>query len=201
MNIPIVDENDNVIGEISRETLRGENVFYRVAGLWVVSPDRESVLIARRALSKKHHPGKWGPSAIELSCKVVLVNQDGSKVLLNRYENGHYGLLGGHMEGKEEFAETIRRELKEEIGVDYDGELRKVDFSQWLHENKGMMKVELHFAGRLDDSTQFVLDNPDTEEGEVSPEWVAVKDIKQNLTKYNGLGYGDVALKAVEEMK
>jgi isopentenyldiphosphate isomerase len=89
MNIPIVDENDNVIGEISRETSRGEKNIYRVSALWVVSTSGEAcnVLIAQRALTKKHHPGIWGPSA------------------------------AGTVEVGETYLENITKEASEELGL------------------------------------------------------------------------------------
>ena len=61
--IVIVDEDDRIIGHIARDELYGrENqIIYRVSVLWITNP-RGDILLAQRALTKKHHPGKWGPA-------------------------------------------------------------------------------------------------------------------------------------------
>lgn len=61
MKLIIVDQNDSVIG-IKDKKDRTEADIIRVAGLWVYNSHKQ-VLIAQRVFSKKHDPGKWGPSA------------------------------------------------------------------------------------------------------------------------------------------
>jgi len=58
--IIIVDENDNEIGSEIRDDKIREGI-YRVSALWLKSSN-ENVLLAKRALTKAHHPGKWGPA-------------------------------------------------------------------------------------------------------------------------------------------
>lgn len=58
--IIIVDENDNIIANKERETLKAEDI-YRVSALWLTNSNGE-ILLARRALTKSHSPGKWGPA-------------------------------------------------------------------------------------------------------------------------------------------
>ena len=60
MKIPIVDEDDNVIGHRERYD-RDFNSIYRVSSLWVTDIDGK-ILLARRAFNKSHDPGKWGPA-------------------------------------------------------------------------------------------------------------------------------------------
>ena len=60
-NIVIVDENDNPIGSKPRDVVDREKLRYRVAGLWIKNSNGES-LLARRAYSKTHYPGSWGPA-------------------------------------------------------------------------------------------------------------------------------------------
>jgi isopentenyldiphosphate isomerase len=59
----VVDEFDNIIGAKFRHEI-GRDEIYRVASVWVVTPNGQGykVLIAQRKLTKKHDPGKWGPS-------------------------------------------------------------------------------------------------------------------------------------------
>jgi isopentenyl-diphosphate delta-isomerase len=56
----IVDENDNIIGQKERADIKQEDI-YRVAALWITN-SKGDILLAKRALSKKHDPGKWGPA-------------------------------------------------------------------------------------------------------------------------------------------
>ena len=60
MRIPIVDENDSVIGFRDRND-RDVNAIYRVSSLWITNSKGE-ILLARRAWTKSHDPGKWGPA-------------------------------------------------------------------------------------------------------------------------------------------
>jgi isopentenyl-diphosphate Delta-isomerase len=59
--IIIVDEKDRIIGYRNRKTL-SDNMIYRVAALWLTNSKGE-ILLAKRALTKKHNPGQWGPAA------------------------------------------------------------------------------------------------------------------------------------------
>lgn len=58
--IIIVDENDNIIASKERESLEVKDI-YRVSALWVEN-SKGQILMARRALTKSHSPGKWGPA-------------------------------------------------------------------------------------------------------------------------------------------
>ena len=58
--IIIVNDKDEVIGVKERGTLK-ENDIYRVSALWITN-SKEEILLARRAYTKKHDPGQWGPA-------------------------------------------------------------------------------------------------------------------------------------------
>lgn len=61
MRIPIVNEQDEIIGYEERENANPKNIT-RVSALWVT--DKEgNILLAQRAFTKKYHPGVWGPAA------------------------------------------------------------------------------------------------------------------------------------------
>src|SRR3990167_10492394 len=60
MKIPIVDKNDDVI-EYRERNDQDANAIYRVSSLWIRNSKGE-ILLARRAFSKSHDPGKWGPA-------------------------------------------------------------------------------------------------------------------------------------------
>lgn len=61
MKIVIVNERDEIIGAKERGALIPGDI-YRVSALWLTNP-RGEVLLAQRAFTKDHNPGKWGPAA------------------------------------------------------------------------------------------------------------------------------------------
>ena len=81
----IVDENDNIIAQKERANIKPEDI-YRVAALWVTN-SKGDILLAQRALSKKHDPGKWGPA------------------------------VAGTVEERETYRANIIKETSEEIGL------------------------------------------------------------------------------------
>ena len=60
MRIPIVNEQDEIIGYKEREGKNPKDIS-RVTGLWLSDYDG-NVLLAQRAFSKKVSPGLWGPA-------------------------------------------------------------------------------------------------------------------------------------------
>ena len=83
--IIIVDEEDNIIGCKERETAVLEDI-YRVSALWVTN-SQGKILLAKRALTKSHSPGEWGPA------------------------------VAGTVEKGEEYLGNIIKEAEEEIGL------------------------------------------------------------------------------------
>ncbi|MFH1510696.1 MAG: NUDIX domain-containing protein [Candidatus Woesearchaeota archaeon] len=84
--LPVVNEKDKIVGYKKRNQLKSNDI-YRVAGLWVTSETGE-ILLARRALSKKHDPGLWGPA------------------------------VAGTAEKGESYSTNIKKEAKEELGIE-----------------------------------------------------------------------------------
>lgn len=90
--IVIVDENDEVIDHKERGTLIPEQDIYRVSALWIRN-SRGDILLAQRAFTKSHNPGKWGPA------------------------------VAGTVDEGETYEENIVKEAEEEIGLSgYDFE-------------------------------------------------------------------------------
>jgi len=56
----VVDENDNIIGYKDRDSIT-RNDIYRVSALWITNSN-DDILLAQRAFTKSHDPGKWGPA-------------------------------------------------------------------------------------------------------------------------------------------
>lgn len=58
--IPIVNLHDEVIDYKDRLQLLNTDI-YRVSALWVTNT-KGDILLAQRAFTKSHSPGKWGPA-------------------------------------------------------------------------------------------------------------------------------------------
>jgi len=56
----IVDDDDNIIGHKQRGKITPTDI-YRVSALWIQNSEGD-ILLAKRAYTKRHHPGKWGPA-------------------------------------------------------------------------------------------------------------------------------------------
>lgn len=82
--VVVVDENDEILGYKDRAD-RSDDII-RISVLWLINPKKE-VLIAQRALTKKHSPGLWGIS------------------------------VAGTVEEGETYASNIIKEAQEEIGI------------------------------------------------------------------------------------
>ncbi len=57
----IVDENDDIIDYKERDTLDYQKDIYRISALWIENLEGE-VLLAKRVVTKKQDPNKWGPA-------------------------------------------------------------------------------------------------------------------------------------------
>jgi len=84
--IIVVDDEDNILGSEFREKVDEKKLRYRVSSLWITNSDNK-ILLARRAYTKKHSPGKWGPA------------------------------VAGTVEEGESYEQNIRKEADEELGL------------------------------------------------------------------------------------
>jgi isopentenyl-diphosphate delta-isomerase type 1 len=84
----VVDEDDNVIGEATREECHSESgLIHRSVYIFVLN-DRNDLFIQRRSMSKDLYPGYYTGSAT------------------------------GHVDYGEDYDEAAGRELREELGID-----------------------------------------------------------------------------------
>jgi len=83
--IVLVDSKDHVNGAKERENLVPGDI-YRVSALWLTN-SKGDALLARRGLTKKKHPGLWGPA------------------------------VAGTVESGESYDINIVKEIREEIGL------------------------------------------------------------------------------------
>jgi isopentenyl-diphosphate delta-isomerase len=57
MKIPIVNEQDEIIGHKERDNVSFQDI-YRITNLWV-NDSKGNILLSRRSLNKKVNPGLW----------------------------------------------------------------------------------------------------------------------------------------------
>lgn len=89
VKIIIVNDNDEIIGLKERGTL-DKNDIYRVSALWIENSNGK-ILLAKRALTKKHHPGRWGPAVagtndVGESYKSNIIKKASEEIGLNNCE-------------------------------------------------------------------------------------------------------------------
>ncbi len=110
----LTDENGNFIGEKDRYMLEKGDII-AISSLLIENP-RGEVLIAQRALDKKHDPGLWGPSA------------------------------AGTLEPGETFEISVIKEAEEEIGLkDFTPkEVHRIQY--WRDDGTGRYAVWYHAA-------------------------------------------------------
>lgn len=109
-----------------------------------------------------------------VSCKVVFFNPERTKVLVAHYGGENYGLVGGHMDKSDTPDEAMLREVREEIGINYTGKLKKVGFR--MVNKKIGHKLCLEYVGELDESTELNVDKTELYQAL----WVPVEDIKND---------------------
>jgi isopentenyl-diphosphate delta-isomerase len=103
--IVIVDAEDNILGYKNREEINNEKDIYRVSALWVTDKDG-NILLAQRALTKKHHPGLFGPA------------------------------VAGTVEQGETYEYNIQKEAEEELGLeDLDINKIKTEFNDGKYKH------------------------------------------------------------------
>ena len=93
-----------------------------------------------------------------VSGKAVLFNENRDKIVLLHHEYG-FSIPGGHLEKDESIKDALLREIKEELDVDYDGELRLADAHKYYPRQTETGKVDLYFVGTLAESAPISTEN------------------------------------------
>jgi 8-oxo-dGTP pyrophosphatase MutT (NUDIX family) len=113
-------------------------------------------------------------STYRASVKIALFNQAYDKVLLTVVPWGGYGLPGGHIEKVEQPDVALRRELKEELGLEAGQYIDVLQRKFWLAESGD--RIILGYSGCIVDGAEFVYGDPGIKEAI----WVSQRDIKDN---------------------
>ena len=121
---------------------------------------------------------------LQVGVKVLLRNSEGKYLLLLRSaekypETGaQWDIVGGRIDPGSELLENLRREVKEETGLDFTAEPKLVA-AQDILAVPGKHVVRLTYTGFIDG--ELTLDEDHTDFG-----WFTIEEIKQleNLDKY-----------------
>lgn len=101
----IYDEAGNRVGRALRSECHGNPALvHHTSHVVVFHPDGERLLLQKRSMAKDIQPGKWDTA------------------------------VGGHVDAGESYEEAARRELTEELGVAWQGELRHLFDSKVRNE-------------------------------------------------------------------
>ena len=73
-------------------------------------------------------------TSISVRIKVLLINN--GKLLIGN-EDGCYMFIGGHKEDNEKLIDTLKREVKEETGIELDNDVINDPFLKIIYLNKG----------------------------------------------------------------
>jgi ADP-ribose pyrophosphatase YjhB (NUDIX family) len=132
-------------------------------------------------------------SRFGLGTFAYIFNRDFSKLLMvrrneeKRQKYGfEWGLVGGKMEPGESIIEGAIREIKEEVGVEFDGkELKFLFFREMLIPERAFTGIQFYFAASIDESTPIVIDDESDGYGWFSvnalPE--SIKESKENIAE------------------
>ena len=128
--------------------------------------------------------------------KVFIVNSNNELLLAN--SNHEYQLPGGHVEEKEELLDTVKREIKEETGLELN--VTNIEpfavsigyWKDWPEEGKNR-KTEIYYYEVLTDLKPDMNNIHLTEkekEGNFKLEYISLNNIEEVLTN-NANTYGD----------
>jgi mutator protein MutT len=126
----------------------------------------------------------------QIGIKALIRNERGDILLLKvpawRHNPEHWDMPGGRMEPGESFLQTLRRELQEEIGVDYRGEAKQLaTVLSTVTIPVGEARVPLvivAYEAELPSDVRIVLDENGPEQ---EYEWVSLHVAAQRLqSKY-----------------
>ena len=128
--------------------------------------------------------------------KILLINSN-NEILLG-YSSHEYQFIGGHVEDKESFLDTVKREVKEETGIDLD--IKNINpfacsigyWKDWPEKNKNR-KTEIYFY-EIKTNDKPIIDNTlyteHEKEGNFELRYIPLNKVLE-VIKDNSDKYGD----------
>jgi 8-oxo-dGTP diphosphatase len=139
-------------------------------------------------------PTQWQPDLHRVS--TVVYAERGDQILLLKralgFLSGQWFLPGGALDAGEAPVDGARRELKEEAGLDVDGELELVGV-YWSEADAGVGQVFVSYRGRVTDGEVRVSHEHD------GARWVDPQEMRATITDefIGALAQGDERLGAL----
>jgi 8-oxo-dGTP pyrophosphatase MutT (NUDIX family) len=121
-----------------------------------------------------------------------LFNESRDKIILLKNARGFWTAPGGHLEENEQPIDAVRREINEELGIDFRGDLTLTTADRYSPYNglakkltaenlakyedlKDIEKIDLYFIGELDEKTP--IDISGSGDGLSENMWAPLADI------------------------
>jgi nucleoside triphosphatase len=113
----------------------------------------------------------------QVSGKAILFNPEHGKIILLHHDDAgsKYSIPGGHIESGEMPEDAVIREIKEELGINYTGELKLASVSKYRNPSFDHDKIDLNYVGELAEDTPISIEQND--DGIVGYEWAPVDGI------------------------
>jgi 8-oxo-dGTP pyrophosphatase MutT (NUDIX family) len=117
----------------------------------------------------------------EVSVKTVIFNPEKTKILMPLYNDNTYGSIGGHLDYGETFDQALRREIKEETGIDFTGDATEIAIVKHEHMHERgfpIHKIVIYYSLTLPEDAKLTLEEWEYDgEGTVSLDWVPLDDV------------------------
>ena len=137
---------------------------------------------------------------IETRCKALMINSN-NQILMGYYKET-YQFIGGHLREGEKLTDTLRREIKEETGIDYDTTKLKPFYSiKYFNKNnnnsgKNVLSQVFYYLINIDERYHMKDTNYDRAEinGDYSLKYVDLEEFNEvminsrsNVDPLNGI--------------
>lgn len=118
------------------------------------------------------------------SCKVIIINDNNELLTIQKKDKDdiYHVLPGGGQHHGETFIETIKRECKEEIGIESIVEEEILFIREYIGKNhefpsnhKHVHQIEYIFKGKLEERTFG--NGTEEDEGQIGIEWIKIEEL------------------------